>query len=88
MGHENVTSGYGSLYLTAWNSFLEAARFTAKRIVSNGFPPFLMVVSITERNIANISEPRSEWKLPETFCLTFTFRIACSEPLLWYGTSG
>jgi hypothetical protein len=88
IGYENVISVDISLRLKAWNSFLEAARFTAKRIVSKGFPPFLIVVSNTDRNIANISEPRSDRKLPDTFCLTFIFRIACSEPLLSYGTSG
>jgi len=58
-----------------------AERFTAIQIVSNGLPPFLIVVSNTDRNMANISQPRSERKFPETFCLTLIFRIARSEPL-------
>jgi len=53
----------------------------ANRIDSDGFPPFLIIVSTTDRNIANISAPRLERNPPETFCFTFRFRIARSEPL-------
>jgi len=55
---------------------------------SEGFPPFLIIVATTDRNTANISDPRSDRNPPDTFCLTFRFRIARSEPLLSYGTSG
>jgi hypothetical protein len=70
------------------SSFLKVATLIAKRSDSDGFPPFLIMVSMTERNIANISAPRSERNPPDTFCFTFRLRIARSKALLSYGTCG
>lgn len=46
------------------------------------FWPAFRVVSITDLSTANILAPSVDLKCPDIFCLTFTFLIALSEPLL------
>jgi hypothetical protein len=56
----------------------------ANRIDSEGFPPFLIIVSTTDRKIANISAPRYELKglketlLPPVFHYGLMLMAICS----------
>src|SRR5674476_592423 len=52
------------------------------------FCPDFMVVSITDLRIANTLALSVDLNWPDIFCLTFTFLIARSEPLLSGGTLG
>ena len=45
------------------------------------FRSFLITVSVIERNTANLKAPFVDLNCPDTFCLTFTFRIALSDAL-------
>ncbi len=53
----------------------------AKDISRKGLAPLFINVSNTDCNMAYISAPRSERKCPDTFCFTFTLRIARSARL-------
>jgi hypothetical protein len=52
------------------------------------FCPDLIVVSITDLKMANVSAPSSDLNWPDIFCFTLTFRMALSDPLLSGGILG
>lgn len=57
-------------------------------MASNGDCPFFHAVSAMECRAWNASASESERKYPDIFCLTLSFRIPRSEPLLSDGMAG
>lgn len=61
---------------------------TRARMASRGDCPFFHAVSAMEWRAWKASAPVSERKQPDIFCLTLSFRIPRSEPLLSDGIAG